>query len=96
MYPCLLRDLKVDRACQVWAVDITYIPLENGFCYLAAIIDWHSRKVLSWGVVGHSIRRFTTTGPIKIECVTNTLANSGFPSVAVMLKAPIGMCCKPE
>lgn len=48
VYPYLLRDLKVDRACQVWAVDITYIPLENGFCYLVAIIDWHSRKVLSW------------------------------------------------
>jgi putative transposase len=48
VYPYLLRDMRVDRACQVWAVDITYIPLESGFCYLVAIIDWYSRKVLSW------------------------------------------------
>jgi putative transposase len=48
VYPYLLRNLVVERACQVWATDITYIPLENGYCYLAAIIDWYSRKVLSW------------------------------------------------
>lgn len=48
VYPYLLRGLKIDRANQVWAVDITYIPLSKGYVYLAAIMDWASRKVLSW------------------------------------------------
>jgi putative transposase len=48
VYPYLLRGMKIDRANQVWAVDITYIPLSKGFVYLAAIMDWASRKVLSW------------------------------------------------
>jgi putative transposase len=47
-YPYLLRDLLVTRPNQVWATDITYIPLRHGFVYLVAIIDWFSRKVLSW------------------------------------------------
>jgi len=48
VYPYLLRNLKIDRANQVWATDITYIPMDHGFAYLVAIIDWHSRYVLSW------------------------------------------------
>ena len=47
-YPYLLRGLAVTRANQVWAADITYIPLAMGFVYLVAIIDWFSRAVLSW------------------------------------------------
>lgn len=47
-YPYLLRDLVIDRVDQVWSIDITYIPLENGFGYLVAIIDWFSRKIISW------------------------------------------------
>ncbi len=47
-YPYLLRDLKIDRANQVWATDITYIPMKHGFMYLTAIIDLHSRFVLNW------------------------------------------------
>jgi len=47
-YPYLLRNLKIARINQVWASDITYIPLAQGFAYLVAIIDWHSRLVLSW------------------------------------------------
>ena len=47
-YPYLLRDLTIDRSNQVWCSDITYIPMRKGFLYLAAIMDWHSRKVLSW------------------------------------------------
>ena len=47
-YPYLLRNLKIDRVNQVWASDITYIPLAQGFAYLVAIIDWHSRLVLAW------------------------------------------------
>ena len=48
IYPYLLRSLKIDRPNQVWAADITYIPLSRGFMYLVAVMDWHSRKVLSW------------------------------------------------
>ena len=48
IYPYLLRGLKVTRANQVWSCDITYIRLTNGYAYLMAVIDWYSRKVLSW------------------------------------------------
>lgn len=48
IYPYLLRDVMIDRKDQVWAADITYIPLSRGFMYLVAIIDWWSRYVLSW------------------------------------------------
>jgi putative transposase len=48
VYPYLLRGLSIDRPNQVWAADITYIPLARGFAYLVAIMDWHSRRVLSW------------------------------------------------
>lgn len=47
-YPYLLRNLKIDRPNQVWAADITYIPLPGGFMYLVAIMDWYSRYVLTW------------------------------------------------
>ena len=48
IYPYLLRNLKIDRPNQVWCADITYIPMRRGFFYLVSIMDWHSRKVLSW------------------------------------------------
>lgn len=48
VYPYLLRNLKIDRPNQVWAADITYIPMARGFMYLVAVMDWNSRKVLSW------------------------------------------------
>jgi putative transposase len=48
VYPYLLRNLKIFRVNQVWAADITYIPLALGFAYLVAIIDWYSRRVLAW------------------------------------------------
>ena len=48
VYPYLLRGLTIDRPNQVFATDITYIPMAHGFLYLVAIMDWHSRKVLSW------------------------------------------------
>ena len=50
VYPYLLRDLVIDRPNQVWATDVTYIPMARGFVYLVAIMDWSSRKVLSWRV----------------------------------------------
>ncbi len=48
IYPYLLRGMVIDRPNQVWCVDITYIPMRRGFLYLVAIMDWYSRKVLSW------------------------------------------------
>lgn len=48
IYPYLLRNLSIERANQVWSTDITYVPLTTGFMYLAAIIDWYSRYVISW------------------------------------------------
>ncbi len=48
IYPYLLRTLPVTRANQVWAMDISYIPMARGFVYLAAVIDWYSRRVLAW------------------------------------------------
>jgi putative transposase len=47
-YPYLLRYLSIERSNQVWCADITYIPMRQGFLYLVAVMDWHSRKVLSW------------------------------------------------
>ena len=48
IYPYLLRDITIDRPNQVWATDITYIPMARGFVYLCAIMDWWSRRILSW------------------------------------------------
>ena len=48
VYPYLLRNVAIERVDQVWSTDITYVPLAHGFLYLAAIIDWYSRYVISW------------------------------------------------
>jgi len=48
VYPYLLKGLVIDRPNQVWAADVTYLPMAKGFLYLVAIIDWYSRKVLAW------------------------------------------------
>lgn len=48
VYPYLLRDVTIERRNQVWSTDVTYLPLNQGFMFLAAVIDWHSRFVLSW------------------------------------------------
>lgn len=50
IYPYLLRSVSIDRPNQVWSTDITYLPMNSGFLYLVAVIDWHSRYVLSWGL----------------------------------------------
>jgi putative transposase len=50
IYPYLLKDLKIEHANQVWAIDITYIPMKNGFLYLTAIIDIYSRYIVGWGI----------------------------------------------
>lgn len=48
VYPYLLRGLAIDRPNQVWAADITFLPMPKGFMYLVAVMDWHTRKILSW------------------------------------------------
>ena len=48
IYPSLLRDLPITRPNHVWCTDVTYIPLQRGFLYLVAVMDWASRKVLAW------------------------------------------------
>lgn len=48
VYPYLLRGVEITRVHQVWSTDITYIKLKNGWAYLSAVIDWYSRKIISW------------------------------------------------
>jgi len=50
IYPYLLRDMIIDSPNKVWATDITYIPMSSGHAYLTAVIDWYSRKILSWQI----------------------------------------------
>ena len=52
IYPYLLNGLAINRGNQVWCTDITYIPVKRGFLYLVAVMDWYSRKVLSWRISG--------------------------------------------
>ena len=50
VYPYLLKDLAIEQPNQVWAADITYIPMSRGFMYLVVVMDWYSRKILSWRI----------------------------------------------
>jgi len=75
IYPYLLRGLTIERANQVWATDITYIPMAKGFMYLAAIIDWHSRRVLSWRVSN------TLDTGFCIEALEEALQRHGAPEI---------------
>lgn len=74
-YPYLLRDLKIVKPNQVWATDITYIKLREGFIYLAAIIDLYSRKVLSWRISN------TMDTDFCIEVLEEALQNYGKPEI---------------
>lgn len=74
-YPYLLRGVKVNRPNQVWSIDITYIRLKQGFVYLVAIIDWHSRYVLSWKLSTTVDRRFC------IEALNEAIAQYGTPEI---------------
>ncbi len=75
VYPYLLRDLEINRANQVWCTDITYIPMHKGFLYLVAIMDWHSRKVLSW-----RLSNSLDTAPC-IEALEEALAHHSAPDI---------------
>ena len=75
IYPYLLRDLNVEEANQVWATDICYIPMARGFMYLVAIMDWHSRRVLSWRVSN------TLDTDFCIEALEEALQRFGTPEI---------------
>jgi len=75
IYPYLLRTLPVTRPNQVWAMDITYIPMARGFVYLAAVVDWYSRRVLSWRL------SITLETDFCIEAVNEALARHGKPDI---------------
>ncbi|AUI88054.1 transposase [Vibrio azureus] len=75
VYPYLLRDIEVTYPNQAWAIDITYIPMAKGFLYLVAIIDWYSRKVLSWRLSN------TMDTSFCIEAFEDALKHYGPPDI---------------
>jgi len=75
VYPYLLRNLKIDRPNQVWAIDITYIPMSRGFMYLVAVMDWHSRKVLSWQLSN------TLDTDFCVQAVEQAIGRFGTPEI---------------
>lgn len=75
VFPYLLRKLPVTRPNQVWAMDITYIPMARGFVYLAAVIDWFSRKVLAWRL------SITMDVGFCIEAVEEAMTRHGKPEI---------------
>ena len=75
IFPYLLRRLPVTRPNQVWATDITYIPMARGFVYLAAVVDWFSRKVLAWRL------SITLDAAFCIEAVEEAIARYGKPEI---------------
>ncbi|QFT63077.1 Integrase core domain protein [Roseivivax sp. THAF30] len=74
-YPYLLRGLRVERPNQVWCSDITYLPMRRGFLYLVAIMDWHTRKVLSWRISN------TLEADFCVEALTEAIHKFGSPEI---------------
>lgn len=74
-YPYLLRGLRVERPNQVWAADITYLPMRRGFLYLVAIMDWHTRKVLAWRISN------TLEADFCVEALNEAIARFGPPEI---------------
>lgn len=75
IYPYLLKDLVIERANQVWAADITYVPMAKGFFYLVAIMDWASRRVLAWRTSN------TLTADFCVEALHEALTRYGTPEI---------------
>jgi putative transposase len=75
IYPYLLGGLNIERPNQVWAADITYLPMARGFLYLVAIMDWHSRRVLAWRVSN------TMTSDFCVEALEEALRRYGKPQI---------------
>ena len=75
IYPYLLRGMDITRPNQVWAMDITYIPMAHGFVYLAVVLDWFSRRVLSWRL------SITMEEEFCVETLEDALARHGKPEI---------------
>ena len=75
IYPYLLRGMAITRPDQVWAMDITYIPMARGFVYLAVVLDWFSRRVLSWRV------SITMEAAFCVETLEDAIARHGKPNI---------------
>ncbi len=75
IYPYLLRNKVIDRPNQVWASDVTYVPLEKGFAYLVVIMDWHSRKVLSWRLSN------TLEADFCVQALEAAIQDYGYPQI---------------
>ncbi len=75
IYPYLLRNLAIERPNQVWAMDITYLPMKRGFVYLAVVLDWASRRILSWRLSN------TLTADFCVEALEQALARHGPPQI---------------
>ncbi len=75
IYPYRLRSLAIERPNHVWAMDITYVPMARGFVYLAAIVDWFSRKVLAWRL------SITLAADFCIEALQEALERYGRPEI---------------
>jgi putative transposase len=75
VFPYLLRGISIDRPNQVWAADITYIPMARGFLYLFAVMDWHSRRILAWRLSN------TLTADFCVEAVEEAIARHGAPEI---------------
>jgi putative transposase len=75
IYPYLLRDLQITRPNQVWAMDITYIPMARGFVYLVVVLDWFSRRLLAWRL------SVTMEASFCVEALEDALAHNGKPEI---------------
>ena len=75
IYPYLLRGIEITRPNQVWAMDITYVPMARGFVYLAVVLDWFSRRVLSWRL------SITMEASFCIAALEDALARYGKPEI---------------
>ena len=75
IYPYLLRNLTIDRPNQVWATDITYIPMARGFVYLSAVMDWFARRILAWRLSN------TMEASFCVDAVEEALAKYGCPQI---------------
>jgi putative transposase len=75
IYPYLLRGKKIERVNHVWSTDITYVPMEQGFFYLCAVVDWYSRYILSWEISN------TLTTDFCLKAVNNALKSGQKPEV---------------
>ena len=75
IYPYLLRGMKIERPNQAWAMDITYVPMARGFVYLAAVLDWFSRRVLSWRV------SISMEAAFCVEALEEAMVRHGRPDI---------------